>query len=387
MLFCLAEYISTNVYKTLKASTALLKHIHSESQRREASSIARNLLIADNEDPQDTEGQPLWLNLTAKKHLSDKARLKPGRIILPHSLHIAGSTTICLITTDPQRSVKDVIASPSFPASVASRITRVIGIKKLKLRYKTFESRRQLFSEHTIFLADDRIVTLLPKLLGKVFYSSSRRPVPINLTPPKEKGANGKPTPHARDSLAKVVASPKQIAREVERSLACTQVQISPSVSVSVRVGLSSFTASQVAENIEAVVEGLVSRFVPKGWRNVRSIHIKGTSTTPLPIWQAQELWVEATDVLEEEDAKAAQIRENQKGTKRKGEEEQGEDNPSKRQKLKGKDIKRKAQEHGEQNSHKRQKQKAEDTGMSTEMAERRQKLREQINAAKKATT
>ena len=343
--------------------------------------------MADIEDSQDTEGQPIWLNLTAKKHLSAKARLKPGRIILPHSLHVAGSTTVCLITTDPQRSVKDIVASPSFPASIASRITRVIGIKKLKLRYKSFESRRQLFSEHTIFLADDRIVTLLPKFLGKVFYSSSRRPVPVNLTPPKEKGADGKRTSNAKDSSAKAIASPKQIAREVERSLACTQVQISPSVSVSVRVGLSNFTANQVAENIEAVVEGLVSKYVPKGWRNVRSIHIKGTSTTPLPIWQAQELWVEATDILEEEDAKAAQIRDSQKGTKRKGEEEQGEDNPPKRQKLKGKDTKRKAQEHGEQISHKRQKQKAENTGMSTEMAERRQKLREQIDEAKKATT
>ena len=346
----------------MKASIALLKHIQSESRRKQAASSTRNLLITDDEDPGDSaDVEPLWLNLTTKKHLSDKTRLKPGKIALPHSLHDE-STTVCLFSIDPQRSVKDVVAHPSFPASIASRVTRVIGIQKLKSRYKSFESRRQLFREHSVFLADDRVITLLPKLLGKIFYSGSRRPIPINLTPPKKKDADGKSISQAKDSSTKAIASPVQVAREIEKTLACTQVQLSPSTSVSIRVGLSNFTSSQVVENVEVVVNAMVSKFVPKGWKNIRSIHIKGISTTALPIWQAQELWVEETDILEEQEAKEAKLRNSQKGIKRKGRVEQVEESATKRPKL-----------------------KPEDKGMSTEMTERRQKLREQIKEAKEA--
>ena len=352
-----------NLDKVLKASTALLKHIHSAPLLKEKTPSAQNLLTTGNEDSVDAaDAEQLLLNLTAKKHLLDKTRLKPGKISLPHPLYNSDSTSICLITTDPQRSIKDVVAHPLFPASLASRVKRVIGIEKLKSRYKTFESRRQLFSEHNIFLADDRIITLLPRLLGKTFFGTSRRPLPINLTPPKEKDANGKRKLQAKGSLLKAIASPAYVAREVEKTLACTQVQLSQSASVSIRVGLSTFTASQVAENVEAVVNGMVSKFVPKGWKNIRSIHIKGISTSALPIWQAQELWLEETDILEETEAKEAQLLKSQKGRKRKERVEQKEGN-----------------------AHKKAKMKAEGADMSTEMTERRRKLSEQIKEAKQA--
>ena len=51
---------------------------------------------------------------------------------------------------------------------------------------------------------------------------------------------------------------------------------------------------------MEAVAEGLVNRFIPKGWRNVKSMHMKGPNTAALPIWLAEELWAEEDDVLDE---------------------------------------------------------------------------------------
>jgi ribosome biogenesis protein UTP30 len=47
----------------------------------------------------------------------------------------------------------------------------------------------------------------------------------------------------------------------------------------------------------------MLEKFVTKGWRNVRSVHIKGPNTLALPIWLARELWVEEADVLEEAEA------------------------------------------------------------------------------------
>lgn len=59
-------------------------------------------------------------------------------------------------------------------------------------------------------------------------------------------------------------------------------------------------TSQQLAENVEAVVNGLTEKFVTKGWRNVRGIHIKGPNTVSLPIWLAEELWEGDADVLEQ---------------------------------------------------------------------------------------
>src|SRR5450432_3977788 len=95
----------------------------------------QNLLAGpeDNEDGQMNE-TPIWLNLTTKKHIIDQKRLKPAKIALPHPLSTSATTTICLITADPQRTYKDIVASPAFPAELRSRITRVIGVKKVKAK-------------------------------------------------------------------------------------------------------------------------------------------------------------------------------------------------------------------------------------------------------------
>ncbi|MCJ1418262.1 hypothetical protein MMC32_004609 [Xylographa parallela] len=348
--------------QVLKASAALLQHIKSESKRKALESNTRSLLPASDESTDEidaVESEPVWLVLTTKKHVVDKKRLKPGKIPLPHSLHKSTSSTICLITADPQRAFKDTIAHPSFPVTLASQITRVIGLEKLGKRYKSFESRRQLLSEHDVFLADDRIITRLPKLLGKIFYGGSKRPVPVNLQPYKPKGDVASTIP--KDSGKKLVASPILVTKEVETAISCAQIHLTPSTTTSVRVGFSTFTAQQITENVDAVVEGMVKKFVSKGWRNIRSIHIKGPNTMALPLWLASELWQEEDDVLEDEEAKAALELASQQGRKRKGQAEEVEA-PQKKAK---------------------QTKRVEDLDLSAEMAERRAKLRQQKKEAK----
>lgn len=307
----------------MKASSALVKHIQSEAKRKEASSTAKNLLAdpVDSSSDDSPSSEPIWLVLTTKKHIVDQKRLKPGKIPLPHSLNDSPTTTICLITADPQRAFKDTIAHPSFPPNLAPRITRVIGITKLKARYKSFESRRQLLAEHDVFLADSRVIILLPNLLGKVFYKGSKRPIPVNLEPSKPKDpATGKrisqkPKP-AADAVRSIV-SPPQCAHEIQRALSSAQVHLSPTATTSIRVGLASFPPAHIAENIEAVVNGMVEKFVTKGWRNVRAVHIKGPNTMALPVWLAKELWVDEEDVLEEDEARRRAEKGMQKGKKR----------------------------------------------------------------------
>lgn len=307
--------------------------MHAKAQSKEATASTRNLLADPDDSSSDGLSQisdPIWLILTTKKHMVDQRRLKPGKISLPHSLNSSATIRICLFTADPQRAFKDTVAHPSFPTDLTPRITRIMGISKLKARYKSFESRRQLLAEHDIFLADSRIVTMLPNILGKTFYKGPKRPMPVNFEPPKPKDpTTGKRRPRSELNTSaespRAVTSPKALAQEIGRALSSTQIHLSPSPTTAIRVGLASFTPEQLAANIEMVVNGMVERFVAKGWRNVRSIHIKGPNTLAIPIWLAEELWMEETDVLEDAEAKRREEIASQKG-KRKGREAKKDD-------------------------------------------------------------
>lgn len=286
----------------------MLKHIKSTQQELEKNSTKKTLIGDDDSDEEDAaiKNEAIWLVLTTKQHVVDKNRLKPGKIAIPHSLNTSPSLSICLITADPQRGVKDIIADSTFPQGLSSRIEKVIGFSKLKARYQSFETRRQLFAEHDVFLADDRIAMRLVQTLGKIFYKSSKRPIPIRIAEiekvdgkrvKKEKKRPNVPTD--KDVKNASFASPLVVAKEIERTLNCASVQLAPSTTAAIRVGSSKLTAEQLSENIAAVVKGLTDKFVAKGWRNIKALHIKGANTMALPIWLADELWVEDANVLE----------------------------------------------------------------------------------------
>jgi ribosome biogenesis protein UTP30 len=265
---------------------------------------AKPSLLADAEEEEADTLTSIYLNLTTKKHIADKKRLKPTKIAIPHPLNTSATTTICLITCEPQRTYKDIITSPAFPQPLGARITRVIDFSKLKTKYKQYEAQRQLRDSHDLFLADDRIITRLPGVLGKTFYKATHtRPIPVSLqaTAPRTDGKR-----IARAKGGPKAGSAKEIAHEIEKAIQATLVHLSPSTSTAVRVGYASWTAEQIADNVAAVVTALVEKSVPQKWRGVKSLHIKGPNTMALPIWLADELWVDAGDVIDEEVAQKA---------------------------------------------------------------------------------
>ena len=179
-----------------------------------------------------------------------------------------------------------------------------MSIKKLKAKWSQYEAQRKLFSEHDIFLADDRIITLLAKALGKTFYkSSAKRPIPVAIGAPAPR-TDGKKIARAKQSEKSDASSspgePKAIAAEIEKAIQSALVHLSPSTNTAVKVGYSSWPAEKLAANVEAVANGLIEKFVPKKWKGVRALHIKGPETAALPIWLADEMWVDEEDVVEE---------------------------------------------------------------------------------------
>lgn len=296
--------------QTLRAATALLRKIKSDESEQKTRNSKTNLL--ENADEEDVEDDaPIWLILTTKKHIVDKKRLKPGKIVLPHPLRSADEENlrICLITADPQRKYKDLIADPNFPLDLSKRIARVIGLEKLKSKYKSYESKRQLISEYDVFLADDRIITYLPTLLGKVFYKGgSKRPIPITLEGKREsvdeQGNKRRKLAEGGEKVTKKDVRPADVAYEVKRAIGAALVHLAPSPTTAIKVGKASMTAEQVQANIDATVESMVEKYVPQKWDNMRALHIKGPETAALPIWLTEELWAAEQDVLEEAPSK-----------------------------------------------------------------------------------
>lgn len=262
----------------------------------------------------------------------------------------------------------------------------IISIKKLEARYPSFESKRQLRDSYDLFLADDRIVTRLARCLGKTFYNTTaKRPIPISLeaSKPKERKNAALPSTKLRKELSdtKSIAAPPLLAKEIERTLSTAQINLSPSTTTAVRVGLASFTPEQLAVNIEVVMASLAGKLV--GWKNVRAVHVKGPNTMALPIWLAGELWVDEGMVLEDEEAAEAKAKAAQRGKRPRklteGKEDGDTGGETRKRKL---DSAGEPGEPADELKHKRVK-KLKDEDLSQEMKERREKLRQQKTEAR----
>jgi ribosome biogenesis protein UTP30 len=86
-----------------------------------------------------------------------------------HPLVDPRTSSICLFTKDPQRDYKDLLERHNIKF-----ISRVVGLEKLKGKFKAYEARRLLLKENGLFLADDRIIPLLPKLLGSKWFEAKK---------------------------------------------------------------------------------------------------------------------------------------------------------------------------------------------------------------------
>ncbi|KAL5117808.1 proteasome-interacting protein cic1 [Pleosporales sp. CAS-2024a] len=278
-----------------RAAKALVSHMKKHAEQREEKNAVKNL--ADDEDEAKDNDQPIFLSIATKKHINNTTSLKPTKIALPHPI-IPDDVRVCIFTKDPQRAYKDVVASDAFPATLRQKLVRVLGVEKLKKRYKSFEQKRALLAEFDVFMVDDRVIKIVAEFLGKVFYQSkAKRPIPIRLT----SGALIDKTAKKNSKEAQdVVGTPQGVAKEVETALKSTYLSMSPSANTSVKVGTLSMTAQQLTENTSAVVAAIIPKHIEQGWRNVRSLHIKGPATKALPIWLTDELWTDASQVLDQ---------------------------------------------------------------------------------------
>lgn len=156
------SHVSSN--QAQKAFSALAAHISKRKADSESNSNVKKVLPLDSDNPSN---ETIYLQLTVKK-LNPSKMIKPIRIPLEHSLQTS-DVSVCLLVKDPQREYKDLLTTLNIKL-----VERVVGVSKLKGKFKAFDARRGLMNDHQLFLADDRIVPLLPKLLGKKFFDAKK---------------------------------------------------------------------------------------------------------------------------------------------------------------------------------------------------------------------
>lgn len=223
-----------------------------EAQVR-AAAKALLLYLERNQDDNQLLDEEAYVSLAfTLKKIPEKARVKPWRVPLQHSLY--ADRPICLITKDPQKDFKDKLAEEPIDG-----VEKVIGLTKLRRNYKQFKDRRQLLATYDLFLADDRVLPMLPAMLGVKFFEKKKQPLPVCL-----KG--------------------KSFKAEVERARDGTSFFLPAGATCMVKVGRSSFSSEQLVENIMTAIEAIVER-IPRKWKNIQAVYLRSHDSPALPIF------------------------------------------------------------------------------------------------------
>ncbi|KAF8943711.1 hypothetical protein BGZ97_003624 [Linnemannia gamsii] len=222
-----------------KAVKALLGYVEKKGE-------SKNQLMEDD--------QTVWLIIATKK-FSDASKAKPHRIPLKHSI-VAPDAEVCLFVKDPQRDFKRLLEEKGVKA-----VNKVIGVSKLRAKYKPYEAKRQLCASYGMFLADARVVTVLPKLLGKTFFLKKKQPIPVDMTK-------------------------SDLKKEIARAIGSTYMHTTSGTCTAVKVGLTSQSAAEITANIEAAMPHIIEK-IPRKWKNIQSINLKTNDSTALPIFNS----------------------------------------------------------------------------------------------------
>eukprot|EP00243_Klebsormidium_subtile_P011810 TRINITY_DN6859_c0_g1_i1.p1 TRINITY_DN6859_c0_g1~~TRINITY_DN6859_c0_g1_i1.p1 ORF type:complete len:271 (+),score=48.72 TRINITY_DN6859_c0_g1_i1:104-916(+) len=229
-----------------KAVTALLKWVDSRKKQQK---------------PQLLDDDNMFHLVISLKKTPDRVKTNPYRIAIPHSLYpLDAAREVCLLVKDVsgegQKQAKHQIATEA-----GTGVSKVIGVSKLKTKYKPYEAKRRLCGSYDLFVADDRILGVLPKLLGKTFFKKKKHPIPVTL-----KG--------------------KSWAAAIRKACDSTYLYVSGGSCSDVRIARISQEPQEIVENVVAAAEG-ISKILPKKWANIQALYLKTSESAALPVYNA----------------------------------------------------------------------------------------------------
>jgi len=216
---------------------------------------ARPNLLADERD------DLVVLQLSLRRVPASRST-RPRLLPLPHPVVGHDGASVCVISDDRPKS-RSPAASDLLHASKSLHrlpVSEVIPLSTLRTDYRPYESRRRLAASHDLFVADRAILPLLPRVLGKAFYSTKKAPIGVDFTR---------------------VGWPEQ----VRKVLGSAFLYLRSGTCSGIKVGRLDMEEEEIVDNVMAAVEAAVEK-VPKKWANVRALHLKAVDSVALPIYQ-----------------------------------------------------------------------------------------------------
>lgn len=186
---------------------------------------------------------------------------KPIRIPLPNPIYDTEGTEICLFVKD-KKGEGHKGAKLKVKEDRIQGISKVIGLGKLKSKYESHEAKRALCNSYDLFVADDRILPSLPKLIGKSFFKKKKQPIPVKL-------------------------EGKDWAMSIKKACSATYMFASSGSSIDIKVAHTGQSESDCVVNIMAAAQGVAGK-LPKGWSGILALYLKTAESKALPIYKAK---------------------------------------------------------------------------------------------------
>lgn len=112
------------------------------------------------------EDELLHLVVALKKAPVGPRKDKPIHLAIPHPLFTADGAEICLFVKDHKGEGHKAAKARLAQLQKNGGVNKVVGLSKLRTKYESHEAKRQLCNSYDLFLADERIIPSLPKLIG-----------------------------------------------------------------------------------------------------------------------------------------------------------------------------------------------------------------------------
>jgi len=242
-----------------KAMVALLKN-HQKTAEESTSLLGSDLPVQVQftlvRVPENTSSRPICLDIPHPLHklITDENDENDDDMVDDG----LDDVEVCLIVKDEAKQlVLDLIQK--FPSHL-SYIKKVLTLTSLRKKHSQYADRRELVQRYDLFLADDRILPMLGKALGKSFFQQKKQPVPIKVT------------------------RKEALPFAVKRCLRGTFMWVSAGTCITIKAGNTAMPTQYLKENVESIVKNAVSH-IPRRWANISAICIKTSNSIALPIY------------------------------------------------------------------------------------------------------
>lgn len=252
-------------------------------EQKEEASESQNLL--DDDDELNQLVQLIVVNNTSFTGANKQFKLKLATV--KHSLYSAWNAAsetsikdfkVLLIVKDSD--VNKISADDLIQEGQEKQVqVEIIGGKHLKTNYKEYERRRAFLSEFSLILADDNIITTLPKLLGGKAYNKLET------------------TPIGIRAYANKQFSKKTLVNSFNKIYTSKlPVKLPRGTTVNVHLGnLAWFKDQQFVDNIELLLKEFIDNY------SIRSVFVKCNNSPVLPLYYNQDVLDEISSKKQQE--------------------------------------------------------------------------------------